>query len=160
VGRVRRDLREGATVVGGLLTAAHRRLGREGLFEGLLPSSAYVGGLDFEHAWADRAWTVSGVAAASHARGDSLTMLRLQRLSSRYFQRPDQDHLTLDPSATALTGAHAELSLAKTGGRHWRGSLTGVLTTPAFEANDLGYQTRADVAALSWFGQYRQPRPA
>src|SRR5690606_29298427 len=74
VGRVRRDFRGGATVAGGLLTATNRRLGGEGLFTGLLPSSAYVGGLDFEHAWADRAWTVSGVGVASHVRGDSLTV--------------------------------------------------------------------------------------
>ncbi|HLT47634.1 MAG TPA: DUF5916 domain-containing protein, partial [Rubricoccaceae bacterium] len=159
VSRIRRDFQGGATVVGGLLTAVHRRLGDEGLFTGLLPSSAYVGGLDFEHAWADRAWTVSGVLAASHVRGDSLAMLRLQRTSTRYFQRPDQDHLDLDPSATSLSGAHAELSLAKTGGRHWRGSLTGTLTTPAFELNDLGFQSRADVASLAWLGQYREPQP-
>jgi hypothetical protein len=159
VGRLRRDFREGATVVGGLVTATNRSLGDEGLFAGVLPSSAYVGGLDLEHAWADRGWTASGVVATSHVRGDSLTMLRLQRSSTRYFQRPDQDHLDLDPSRTSLTGVHTELSLAKTGGRHWRGSLTGTLTTPGFELNDLGFQSRADVASLAWFAQYREPRP-
>jgi hypothetical protein len=159
VGRVRRDFREGATVVGGVVTATNRGLGDDALFTGLVPARAYLGGVDFEHGWADRAWTLSGVLAASHVGGDSLAILRLQRASTRYFQRPDQDRLDLDPTATALRGVHTELSLARTGGRHWRGSLTGALTTPGFEVNDLGFQSRADVASLAWFAQYREPRP-
>ncbi|MDX1419943.1 MAG: DUF5916 domain-containing protein [Rubricoccaceae bacterium] len=160
VGRVQRGFRGGASVVGGIVTATHRRMGDEGLFAGVLPSSATVVGLDVEHAWQDRAWTVSGVVAGSRVVGDSLTLLGLQRSPTRYFQRPDQTYLGLDPGATRLDGVHTELSLARTGGRHWRGSITGTLTSPGFEVNDLGFQSRADVASFSWFGQYRQPRPS
>ncbi|HYE94896.1 MAG TPA: DUF5916 domain-containing protein [Rubricoccaceae bacterium] len=157
VGRARRDFRGGASSVGGLTTLALRRLGDDGLFDALLPSSAVVGGLDFRHAWDDRRWTVSGVFSGSHVVGDSAAILRLQRASTRYYQRPDADHLALDPSRESLTGFQTELSIARTGGRHWRGSFTGVLITPGFEVNDLGFQSRADVASLTWLVDYIQP---
>src|SRR5690606_20400197 len=83
-----------------------------------------------------------------------------QQSSRRYVQRPDQGYLTFDPTATSLQGLRAEASVARTGGDpHWRGSLTGELTTPGFEVNDLGFQTRADIAALSLAVSYTEPQP-
>ena len=158
VGRFRRDFREGATVVGGLVTAVNRSMGSEGLFDAILPSSAYVGGLDFEHNFADRNWVVSGVYATSYVNGSSDIITSLQRSPQRYFQRPDADHVDVDSSRTSLSGFHTETSLAKTGGR-WRGSLTGTLTTPAFEVNDLGFQSRADAISANYLWSYNQPEP-
>lgn len=159
VGRFRRDFREGSTVVGGIVTAVNRRMGTDGLFDGIMPSSAYVSGLDFEHSFADRNWVVSGVYALSNVNGSSDIITSLQRRPQRYFQRPDADHLNVDETRTSLTGFHTETSLAKNTGR-WRGSLTGTMTTPGFEINDLGFQSRSDVMSMNYLWSYNQPEPS
>ncbi len=159
VARARRSWRGGQTVAGGFGSLAVRDA-HSNAFGALLPGEAVVAGLDAEHAWGGRAWTASGVLAGSYVGGDAASIALLQRSSRRYYQRPDQTRLTFDPDATGLTGLRAEASVARTGGdAHWRGSLTGELTTPGFELNDLGFQTRADVAALSMVVGYTEAQP-
>ena len=158
-GRVKRDFRSGRTVVGGLVTAVNRDMSA-GVFDPLLHSSAYVGGLDFEHAFAGRQWTVSGVGSFSRVAGDASRIARTQRASARYFQRPDADYLTLDTDQTSLEGYFAELSLARTAGDHWTGSVTGSLISPGFEVNDFGFQNRADARTLTAQLNYRERQPA
>jgi hypothetical protein len=46
-----------------------------------------------------------------------------QRSPWRYFQRPDADHLELDPDRTSLTGMSGQAQLQYRRGRHWRYSL-------------------------------------
>ena len=148
VGRVRRDLRAGGTVVGGLLTATHRDLGDETL-ERLLHRDAYLGGADFLHTWANRAWSVSGYAAASRVSGSPAAIASAQRSSARYYQRPDADYLELDPARTSLAGHIAELSLARSGA--WNASLQLKETSPGFEINDVGFQGRTDARSVATF---------
>jgi hypothetical protein len=159
VGRLRRDFREGGTVVGGIVTAVNRAMGADGLFDELVPTGAYLGGLDFEHRFAGRRWTFSGVMAATDVHGTAALIERLQRAPQRYYQRPDAEHLGVDPTRTSLAGFHSEISLARTGARHWNGSLTGTLTTPGFEVNDLGFQSRADVSTINYLVAYSEPEP-
>lgn len=157
-GRIKRDFRGGRTVVGSLVTGVNRDMS-DPAFAPLLHSSAYVGGLDFEHAWAERRWTVSGVGSVSRVGGDSLRIASTQRASARYYQRPDADYLDLDPLATSLDGYFAEVSLARTAGEHWTGSVTANLISPGFEVNDLGFQTRADARTLTARINYREQKP-
>ncbi len=157
-GRMKRDFRDGRTVVGALVTGVNRAMS-DGVFDPLLHSSAYVGGLDFEHAWAGRAWTVSGVGSLSRVAGDPVRIARTQRASARYYQRPDADYLDLDAEATNLNGYFAEMSLARTSGEHWTGSVTGSLISPGFEVNDLGFLTRADARTLTTQLNYRETQP-
>ncbi|HLA64065.1 MAG TPA: DUF5916 domain-containing protein, partial [Rhodothermales bacterium] len=158
VGRLRRDLRGGLTNVGLLATGTHRDLGDDA-FLPLLRRSAYLGGLDFQHQWGDRTWLLSGYVVGTHIAGDSAAILAAQRSSARYFQRPDADHLTLDPSRTSLTGHAAALALVRTGGQHWLWSLEAQEISPGFEVNDLGFFGRADARALSTNVIYRETRP-
>ena len=83
VGRVKRDFRNGNSVVGGLFTATNRSMS-DPVFEGVTPGEAYVGGLDFEHAWGNRAWAVSGVVAGSYVAGSAEVIDDLQRAPQRY----------------------------------------------------------------------------
>ncbi len=156
-GRVRRDLRGGRTVVGGMATAVNRQL-EDPALAGLLRSSAYLAGVDWDHAWADRSWNLNGFLAGSRIGGERGVLAAAQNSSARYFGRPDADHLSVDSTRTSLEGYAGALSLAKTGGRHWLGSLTFQTTSPGFEVNDVGFQSRADVRALSTFLQYRENR--
>lgn len=156
VSRIRRLLRGGQTGVGGFLADTRRALDDAPL-RSRLPASATIGGVDGEHAWKNRTYVVSGVFAQSQVAGDVAVMQRLQRANYRSLQRPDADHLTYDPTATALRGHFGALSVAKTAGQRVLGSLTYEETSPGFEVNDLGFQTRSDVRSISSALQYRNP---
>ncbi|MEL6771820.1 MAG: DUF5916 domain-containing protein [Bacteroidota bacterium] len=160
VGRVKRDFRGGQTVVGGLVTAANRRLADDPVFEDLMPSSAYVGGLDFEHQFGDQTYAVSGVGAFSRVNGSTSVITDLQRAPQRYYQRPDDASASVDSSATSLSGYYGQLSIAKIRGEHVTGSLTYTDIAPGFDVNDLGFQFRAGVRALSYATSYQDNNPA
>jgi hypothetical protein len=155
VGRVRKDLRGGNTVVGGIVTATNRDMGGD-LFDPILHSGAYFGGVDFEHAWGDREWTLSGYLGGSLVRGSTEALLRTQTASARYYQRPDADHLELDSTRTALSGYVGTLSFAKTGGEHWLASATVRQASPGLELNDLGFMSQTDQRAISTLVLYKE----
>lgn len=155
VTRVRRLMRGGFTAVGGFGSWVQRDL-RDSSIAALLPERALVGGLDFEHAWDGRRWTISGVAAQSRVSGERGAIARLQRTNYRSLQRPDANHLELDTTRTALAGGYYALSAAKTGGR-LTGSATLEQIDAGFESNDIGFQTRSDLGSLSTSLSYRQP---
>lgn len=151
VGRVRRDLRGGNTVVGGMLSTAHRDLS-DPVLAGLLRSRAVVGGLDFEHLWADRKWALTGYTAASAVAGRAAAITAAQHSSSRYYGRPDADYLSVDPTQTSLEGRMTELAIQKTGAFGMSAGFKEV--TPGFELNDVGFQGRVDYRSAAATYQY------
>jgi hypothetical protein len=146
VARLKREYGAGNNYFGGMFTAVNRDLD-EAQFD-VLRSSAYAGGVDFRHRFASNVWQTSGWLSGSHVGGSPDAMIATQTASSRYYQRPDQDYVTLDPNATSLSGFAAGLILQKVGG-----DLTGYIgssaTSPGFELNDAGFQTNADRVYLS-----------
>ncbi len=142
VARLQRDFRAGKTAVGGIFTAVTR--GHDGNTDEL-HSAAYAFGLDARHRlWGDN-WELSGRVNASHVRGSAAALEDTQRRSVRYFQRPDAQHVTLDPSRTTLSGTSGTFGISKIGGEHWRGTARLEWISPGFEANDLGFQFQADL---------------
>lgn len=141
--RAQRDYRQGGSVVGGIVTGLNRDLPVDGSFD-WLPSSAFSGGIDFEHTWADRTWAVHGFFAGSHVVGDSTAMIRIQRASNHYFQRPDALRLSVDSAATSMSGAEWRLQLERRNGRNWNGAVWLAQVTPGFEVNDLGFSRSAE----------------
>ena len=158
VGRVQRSLREGSTVMGAMATTVNRHLTGTGLAP-TLRAEAYSGGMDLMHEWADRAWALSSYFALSRIAGSPAAITAAQRASARYYQRPDAEHLSLDPSATSLNGYVFSASLDKQAGLHWRGSVDVGATSPGFEINDLGYQRDADRLSSGASLRYVENRP-
>lgn len=156
-GRVRRDLRTGQSTLGAIATVVNRRFGDDVSAE-RLRSGAYVGGLDFRHEWANRAWSINGYFAGSHIRGEPAVMVSAQRASARYFQRPDADHVEVDSQATRLDGFAARFDIGKRAGT-WRGNVALSTTSPGYEINDFGFQTSADRTNLDVNLNYEQTRP-
>jgi uncharacterized protein YbdZ (MbtH family) len=151
--RVQRDLREGGTSIGGVATSTMRRLDDERLT--FLASSAHTGGVDVRHRFPGRTYEASGWLMGSSVTGSTTAMTRLQRASSRYFQRPDASHLDFDPERTSLTGTAAYARFARIGGS-WRGDADLEYRSPEFEVNDLGFGARADLIRQNVrFGYFR-----
>ena len=152
------DLKGGASQLGAIATVLHRDLGADGIFD-FLPSQAYNAGVRFEHQWNDRGWRLNGFLAASHVRGTPDAMVRVQRASNHYFQRPDAPSLAVDSAATTFTGASWRLQLDRQNTRHWTGSIWTSEITPGFEINDLGFSSaRERFEGGARFG-YREVRP-
>jgi hypothetical protein len=158
-GRVRRDFRQGNTSVGGLLTAVNRKLNSTSV-ESALRADAYVGGIDLAHAWKNRTWALDADVTGATVGGSPSAIAATQQTSVRYFQRPDHDgYATYDPTRTRLSGYGVDASVSKTAGEHWLGSYAYVSRSPGYEANDTGFQTRADYRGASGVVFYQQNHP-
>jgi hypothetical protein len=156
VGRVQKDLKEGKTIFGGILTSTNRNLDENlGQF---MHKSAYTGGIDFTQYFKDKKWQFNLNAALSQVNGSKEALEYTQRSSARYFQRPDNDYAELDPNRTSLLGSGGRVQLMKLNGHI---NLLGSLSwkTPGFELNDLGYMQTADqVEAILW-ASYKEWEP-
>jgi len=95
----------------------------------------------------------------THVRGDSAAILRTQRSPVHFFQRPDQDHVTIDPRRTALSGANGVVAFSRNSGTHWLGDVTLVMETPGFEPNDAGRLGNADEYGAFASLVYRENTP-
>ncbi len=150
--RVRQDLRHGNTTVGGILTGVNRNLDR--FSSPYLARNAYAGGFDARHRFLKNNYEVSGSVAFSRVAGDSAMIAGLQQDAVHYYQRPD-DRLTVDPTATALTGDAEAINFAKVGGQHLMFQTTLQRQSAGFEVNDLGYLRRADQQGwATWAGYF------
>ena len=158
VGRALKQSATGATKIGGI-AAAVNRLSDDARVDGSLRESAYTGGIDWSHEWAERTWRFSGFVAGSGVMGSEDAIASTQRSASRYYQRPDADHLELDPAATSLTGFAAQTQIFKQSGQHWIGDFALYAVSPGYEVNDLGFQSRADQLGLNGRFVYQENRP-
>ncbi len=133
----------------GLLSTTVLRRFEESALKDQLNRSSLMGGLD---GWyfldSAQVWVVSGWAAASDIRGNAARISAVQRSSRHYFQRPDADHVEVDPTSQSLTGYGGRLWLNKQSGRVMSNSAIGFLS-PNFEVNDLGIQSRSDLINAS-----------
>ncbi|MEL6615547.1 MAG: DUF5916 domain-containing protein, partial [Bacteroidota bacterium] len=155
VGRARGTF--GQTLVGGLLTSVVRETDDPAI-GALLPSTATVAGLDVEHPLGPD-WRLTAQVAGSASTGSADAIARIQTAFPRALQRPDADHLTFDDTRTRLAGWTAEANLLKTDGENWTGAIHAAATSPGFDANDVGFQPRADFANVDGFVAYNQPEP-
>jgi hypothetical protein len=165
VGRVQKDIRDGNTIIGGILTGVNRDMkdipliGEESrnLIK-RLPGTAYSGGLDFTQYFKDKTYMFNINAAFSNITGTELAMVRAQRSSARYFQRPGHN-IGVDSSRTSLSGTGGRIQFLKAGNGKFQ-FLTALLwKSPGFEINDLGYQNEADqLIEVVWVG-YRLYEP-
>jgi len=156
--RARQDFGGGASTVGAIATLQARQLPGDRSFA-FLPSEALSAGFDWEHQWRDRTYAFYGYLAASHVRGDSTAMIRIQRASNHSFQRPDALRLRVDSTARSLTGADWRMTVAKRRGQHWTGSVWTAQVTPGFEVNDIGFSGRQEVLDGGAQAQYREITP-
>jgi hypothetical protein len=149
VGRVKKTYRGGDFTFGAIGTSVARKFDNDVLRE-LVPGRAEAVGFDWDMGFKKRTYNFMGNLAMSNVAGDAAAILRLQRSSARYFQRPDRESGTndlfsdlLDPTATAMRGYGGYARIAKNSG-DWMGEAMVNFRSPGFEVNDLAFLTRAD----------------
>ena len=158
IGRLKRDLRQGNSTVGFAATAVNRDLEDDALTP-LFRKAAYVGGLDWQHSWKNRTWAFDGAFVVTHNVGSAEAIDALQTAPQRYLQRPDREHYRRDPTKTSLTGYVHEMTLAKTSGLHWTGTLTYQDYNPNFEINESGFLGETDMRGIAPLIAYSENRP-
>jgi len=155
--RTMKDYNAGRSTIGGMVTSVTRDIPNADL--DYLNRQAFTGGLDFTHRWRDDDYSITARVMGSHLRGSEEAMIEVQTSSARYFQRPDASHLSVDSTATHLSGLAGTLWLGKFAGGHWRWGLGYVTRTSGFESNDIGFMQNADMHLAVFWGAYRQFEP-
>lgn len=158
ISRIKKDLNGGKTYIGGFLSHVNRDI-ESNYFDSYLRRSAYVSGADFEHNFKDYEWVVSGTFSYSSINGSQTVINQAQNAPQRYYQRVDSDYLKVNENINSLSGYATELSLQKSGGKNWIGSVTYSEVSPGYETNDLGFMNRADYRALNITLRYKEVNP-
>ncbi len=157
IARISQDFNKGTTSVGGIFTATNRSIKEPQLQ--FLPDAAYTGGLNAIHFWKNKTYYLSGRAVFSSISGSEQAIKKLQLSPARYYQRPDNNHVTYDPTRTTLSGYGGTLEFGKTGTGSWQYLSYLTLRSPGLDFNDAGYLKQADeIQQLFWL-RYRKFKP-
>jgi hypothetical protein len=155
VTRVNRELAKGNLTVGGIFTSVIRSF-EDDLLANRLNRHAEGAGLNTEYWWQNRQYHLIAQAAMTNISGEPAAILRAQRSSARYFQRPDRDGGSnglftsdYDSSLTSMRGYGTYVRMAKEGG-DWRWEASSNIRSPGFENNDIANLSRVDY--MWWHG--------
>src|SRR5687767_5106896 len=111
VGRIIKDFNQAKTILGGVVTAVNRKNGLPDIHSG-----AYSGGVNFQHSWKNKWWTLKLNLLMSHVAGSPEALLKTQTGFVHLFQRTDASHFELDPERTSMTGTGGTVKIGKLGG--------------------------------------------
>ena len=151
--RLQRDFNSGRQGFGILSTFTNRFFDDQSL-NSQINKNAFVAATD---GWtfldSDNTYVLTGWAALSSVTGTTERMISLQRSPTHYFQRPDVSYISVDSSATSLTGYSGRLMLNKNRGRFTFNTAVGFIS-PKFEVNDLGFGSYSDYINAHFYTNY------
>jgi hypothetical protein len=145
--------------VGASVTHVRRWLDDRGGLQQLLPRDAVAGGVDWRLRYKEGMYEITGWLGGSRVDGDAAAIARLQQGSAHYFQRPDQDHITLDPTRTSMSGGTASLRFDKNAGRFTLAGAQLSFRSPDFDINDAGQMRSGDDIDMNADFQLRDTKP-
>ncbi len=126
---------------------------------GILNKRSFSFGVDgWSYFGKDDNWVASGWFGASIIEGSPERLYYVQLSPQHYFQRPDADYLTLDPSATSLEGWAGRLTVNKEKGNWFVLSSIGAIS-PGFDVSDSGFQRETDIINGHMFFGYKNFKP-
>lgn len=137
VARVEQELGASSSRIGASVTGVYRDLDAGGALADQFTRWATTGGLDWNLRLREARYELFGAAGYSAVGADPTALAAIQRGSTHYFQRPDQDHVRFDPTRETMLGWTAQLGGAKRSGA-WRWDAIGFAESPGYEINDLG----------------------
>jgi hypothetical protein len=144
VGRIQKDFNDGKQGIG-LITTYTNRFFSEDRLKADINSHALAMGLDgWQFLDSEKTYVVTGWGAFSDIHGTQSRITALQKSSRHYYQRPGLNHLSLDTTATRLSGYAGRWAINKQKGAWQLNSAIGVIS-PGFDVDDLGFIWRTDI---------------
>ena len=140
--RLKRDFKNGNTIVGGVFSLVNR-ISSDSVSSQLLPSNAISGGLDLLHHWKNRNYYLEIKTIASQLNGSPEAILKKQLAHNHRFQRPDAEYLVVDSLREHLSGHGGLIRAGKKGGK-WNFYFQGQYRSPGLSLNDMGYIRQSD----------------
>ena len=165
VSRIRQELDEGGTTIGGIVSGTFRNLDDDYEFE--LVDKALTGGIDISHRFFNRTHIITGSFIGSYLTGSTEAIEELQTNSIHNFNRLDADHVEVDSTLEQLKGWGGNIDFEKDNGGKWRYGFEVDWRSPGLELNDVGFlgsadriQQESDIKYVEndpgeWFKQYR-----
>lgn len=155
--RVRKDLNQGNSLLGGMMTSTIRSI-RDPALE-YLPSAALAGGVDILHQWKNRSWFAELKSFYSRISGSEKAVSRLQLSNIHLYQREDAGHLDFDPERRVLEGWGGIIRGGKQSGK-FRATATLSWRSPGVDLNDAGYLRDADLVQQRLNLRYQVNKPS
>lgn len=140
--RVKREINQGNTIVGGVFSLVNR-FSDDSTLTSLLPASAVSGGLDLLHYWNNKNYYFQVKSIASQLQGSPEAILQKQQSHIHRFQRPDADYLSVDSTMEILGGHGGVIQIGKNGG-NFNFDILGQYRSPGLNLNDIGFIRQAD----------------
>lgn len=157
--RVLQEFGPSASTIGAVLTTTLHEVRDVPVLDEIMNRASMTGGVDWNLRFLDGMYVLSGYVGGSHVMGSTASMIRLQRSSAHFYQRPDAPHVRVDSSRTSLSGMTASLSLSKNSGTHWLWGIGSTMESPGFDLNDLGKLNQADETDIWGWIRYRESEP-
>ena len=156
--RAQKEIARGQQGIGFLTTVAARAFSDPTLRDGRNSHSVFVGTDGWTFLDSSRTWVTTWRGGVTRIAGTRSRLLAVQRSSVHYFQQPDNGHVTVDSSATALTGGMGRVTLGKQKGNSFVNSSLGFIA-PSFDLNDLGFLSRTGIVNMHFGGGYDWTKP-
>ncbi len=141
--RTLKEFNQGRQGLGFVTTYVDRQFEDKSLRNILSDNSTVIGIDGWTFLNHDKDWVIGGFAGYSNVNGSKDYISDLQQSSARYYQRPDADHVELDPERTNLEGFVGKATINKETGK-WSFNSSLQIVSPGFENNDMGLNFRAD----------------
>ena len=159
VGRVKRDFNDGATSIGGSLTAVDRDVSGTPM-DAVYRDQAYTAGVQVLHRSDDNAWLLDLRGTGSYVHGSEEAIAATQQTMVHLYQRPDASDVHFDPHRTSLSGMDLTIKAGRLGDtKHWRTGIGANMRTPGLELNDIGFLQSADRQLGYYLVEYREDSP-
>ena len=156
--RAQRDFNSGKQGIGILSTFTNRFFNSAELKNSINKNALVAAADGWTFLDEDNTYVLTGWGAVSNVTGSKERMIALQESPIHYFQRPDVSYISVDSSATSLTGYSGRLMLNKNRGRWVFNTAVGFIS-PKFEVNDLGFGSYSDYINGHFFTSYRWNEP-
>ncbi|MCK4751248.1 MAG: hypothetical protein KAT15_29520, partial [Bacteroidales bacterium] len=155
--RVKREFKEGNTIVGGMFSLVNR-ISADSAILAMKPTSTVSGGVDLLHYWNNKNYYFEVKSIASQLQGSPEAMLRKQEEHTHRYQRPDAGYLAVDSLREQLTGHGGLVQIGKKGGI-LNFNLMGQYRSPGLNLNDMGYMRQADFVGQGAKISYKMNEP-
>jgi len=141
--RTLKEFNQGRQGLGLVATYVDRNFDDKELKDYLSENSTVIGIDGWTFLNHEKDWVIGGWLGYSNIKGSTDYINDLQQSSARYYQRPDANHVKLDPDRIKLDGFAGKVNINKETGK-WNFNSAIQFVSPGFENNDMGLNFSAD----------------